>query len=195
MLTALQDAMLQNGGTISTKQVLSLGISKTSLTNYVRSGEIERVEPGVYILPDTLEDDMYMLALHSSKITFSHETALFLNNLSDRTPFIHSVTIPSNSSLSSQLRQQCRCFYINAKLIDLGKEVRKTTFGHDVPCYNAERTICDLLRSQNHYSIELITDALKKYAESTGKNLNILSEYAERLHVQKRLRPYMEVLL
>ena len=59
MNETLHEAIQGFGGMISTKQVLDLGISKQTLTNYVRSGKIERVGSGIYMLPDTIEDDMY----------------------------------------------------------------------------------------------------------------------------------------
>ena len=45
------------------------------------------------------------------------------------------------------------------------------------------------------YSVGLITDAAKAYANSSGKDLNRLSEYAEQFHIMKALKPYLEVLL
>jgi len=172
-----------------------LGISRQTLSNYVRSGKIERIAGGIYMLPDTIEDDMYALSLHSKWIIFSHDTALFLNHLAERTPFTHSVTIPSNASITKGIKQQCNCYYIKQELHLLGATVRKTTLGHEVPCYDAERTICDLIRSRSRYSVELITDAVKAYANSGEKDLNRLSEYAEQFHVMNALKPYMEVLL
>lgn len=195
MKETLHEAILDFGGMISTKQVLDLGISKQTLTNYVRSGEIERVGSGVYMLPNTIEDDMYALSLHSKWIIFSHDTALFLNHLAERTPFTHSITIPSNASVPKSMKQQCSCHYIKPELYKLGAAVRKTTFGHEVSCYDSERTICDLIRSRSRYSVELITDAVKAYANSSKKDLNRLSEYAEQFHIMKTLKPYLEVLL
>ena len=55
----LREAIREFGGVISTRQVQDLNISRQTLTNYVRSGKIERVGSGIYILPDTIEDDMY----------------------------------------------------------------------------------------------------------------------------------------
>ena len=77
----------------------------------------------------------------------------------------------------------------------MGMTVRRTTFGHEVRCYDPERTICDLIRSRSRYSIELVTDAIKAYANSSEKDLNRLSEYAEQFHIMKALKPYLEVLL
>ncbi len=191
----LHEAIQNYGGMISTRHVQDLGISRQTLNNYVRSGKIERVGSGIYMLPDTIEDDMYAVSLHSKWGIFSHDTALFLNHLAERTPFMHSITIPSNASVPKSVKQQCNCHYIKPELYLLGATVRATTFGHEVPCYDAERTICDLIRSRSRYSVELITDAVKAYASSSDKELNRLSEYAEQFHVLKALKPYLEVLL
>lgn len=195
MNETLHETIQGYGGMISTKQALDLGISKTTLTNYVRSGKIERVSSGVYLLPDTVEDDMYAVSLHSSQIIFSHDTALFLNRMAERTPFLHSITIPSNASVPKSIKQQCVCHYIKPELYRIGATIRKTTFGHEVPCYDMERTICDLIRSRSRFSAELVTDAIREYAGSTEKDLNRLAEYAEQFHVTKVLKPYLEVLL
>ncbi len=195
MSDKLHEAIQEYGGMISTRQVLDTGISKTTLTNYVRAGKIERVGSGVYMLPDMIEDDMYSLSLRSKWIVFSHDSALFLNQLAERTPFSHSVTIPSNASVSKSIKQYINCYYVKPELYRLGITTRTTTFGHEVACYDPERTICDLIRSRSHYSVELITEAIKAYAGSHGKDLNRLSEYAEKFHIMKTLKPYLEVLL
>ena len=85
----------ENHDTITTSQVTELGFSRALLSYYVKLGILERERQGVYILTDSIHDDMYTLMLRSKKIIFSHDTALFLNGLSERTPFTHSVTIPT----------------------------------------------------------------------------------------------------
>lgn len=184
-----------NNNVITTSQVLELGFSKTLLTKYVKAGILERNSHGVYSLPDTITDDMYMLLMRSSKIIFSHDTALFLNGMSERTPFKHSVTIPSNSALPISIKEGCICFYIKPELHELGMIERKTTFGNTVRCYNTERTICDFLRSRNRCDEEMVISAVKNYAASGGQNLNLLSSYAECLRVEKEMKKYMKVLL
>lgn len=78
---------------------------------------------------------------------FSGKTVcLLLNGLSERTPFMHTVTLPSNSSLLSSLKDECICFYVKPELHDIGVIEKRTTFGNTVRCYNLERTICDFLR-------------------------------------------------
>lgn len=107
----LYEAIKKNNNMITTAQVLALGYSKQLLTNYVKAGLLERSRHGVYTLPDAVHDDMYTMMLRSDNIVFSHDTALFLNGLSERTPFTHTVTIRSNTSLPNSLKDECKCFY------------------------------------------------------------------------------------
>ncbi|MDL2300861.1 type IV toxin-antitoxin system AbiEi family antitoxin domain-containing protein [Lachnospiraceae bacterium OttesenSCG-928-D06] len=185
----------RNNNTVTTLQVVELGFSRALLSKYVKEGLLERSRQGVYILPNSVHDDMYTLMLRSEKIIFSHDTALFLNGLSERTPFEHSVTIPSNAVLSDILREDCNCYYIKPELFELGMISQGTTFGNVVRCYDAERTICDLLRSRNRMDEDTVISGIKKYAAFNNKDLNRLAVYADKFRVGKILKQYMEVLL
>ena len=50
---------------------------------------------------------------------------------------------------------------IKADLHDVGLTTAKTPFGHTVPVYDMERTICDLLRSRSRIEIQTFQGALK----------------------------------
>lgn len=105
------------------------------------------------------------------------------------------MTIPSNTKLSNLLRDESVCYYIKPELHHVGVIARKTTLGNEVRCYNAERTICDLLRSRNRLDEETVISAVKNYAASTDKDLNRLAAYASMFKVDKELKRYMEVWL
>ena len=185
----------KNNNVITTAQVVELGFSRYLLSKYEKEGLLERERQGIYMLPEAIHDDMYTLMLRSEKIVFSHDTALFLNGLSERTPFVHSVTIPNNTRLSKRLQEECVCYYIKPELHRIGMTVRQTTLGNEVRCYNAERTICDLLRSRNRQDEETVISAIKNYAASSDKDLNLLAVYASEFGVDKEIKRYMEVLL
>lgn len=189
------EAIKANNNLITTAQILALGYSKTLLTKYVKAGLLDRSRHGIYTLPDSAHDDMYTLSMRSKNIIFSHDTALFLNGLSDRTPFMHSVTIPSNAALPISLKAECICYYIKPELHQLGVIERKTTFGNIVKCYNSERTICDLLRSRSRLDEEFVISAIKNYANFKEKNLNLLATYSKQFRVSREIKKYMEVLL
>ena len=78
---------------------------------------------------------------------------------------------------------------------ETGITIMQTPFGHSVPVYDMERTICDLLRSRKNVEMQVFQDALKQYAKRKDKNLRMLMKYATMFHVENILRPYLEVLL
>lgn len=76
-------------------------------------------------------------------------------------------------------------FTIKADLHDVGLTTAKTPFGHTVPVYDMERTICDLLRSRSRIEIQTFQGALKAYARRKDKNLRALMQYAGMFKVEK----------
>ncbi len=191
----IMEALAKNNNIVTTSQVLSLGFSKQTLNKYVKEGLLERIRQGVYILPNEVHDDMYTLMLRSESIVFSHESALFLHGLSDRTPFMHTITMPSNKAVPGSIKNECVCFYVKPSWHELGIVKIPTTFGNSVRCYDIERTICDFLRTRSRCDEETVISAIKNYATYDKKDLNRLASYAKQFKVYREVRKYMEVLL
>lgn len=191
-LTAVAKA---NGGIIETKVAEQHGISRAMLSKLCKEEKIHRIVKGQYVLSEDIQDELLSIAMRSKQIIFSHETALFLHGISDRTPFEHTVTAPSGCIPSAAIKSECKVYYIKQELFDLGKTTMQTPSGNAVPCYDLERTICDVIRSRNKIGTETFLAALKLYAASPQKNLNKLNTYAKQMRVANVLRRYLEVLL
>lgn len=185
----------EHGGIIQTKVAAEHGVSKAMLYKLCREDKIHRIVNGQYILPNELQDELLAISNRSTKIIFSHESALYLHGISDRTPFEHTVTAPSNNLPSAAIKAECKVYYIKPELFELGKTVMKTPAGNEVPCYDLERTVCDCVRSRNKMGTETFFTALKMYATSPKKDLNKLNTYAKQMRVANILRQYLEVLL
>ena len=183
------------GGIIETKIAVAHGISKAMLYKLCKENKIHRVAQGQYILPDDMQDELLSISKRSKQITFSHETALFLHGISDRTPFEHTITVPSDYTVSASIRNECKIYYIKPELFTLGRTTMTTPAGNEVPVYDLERTVCDIIRSRNKVGTETFLSALKLYAASSKKDLNKLHSYAKKMRVANVLRQYLEVLL
>ena len=191
----LQSLLSQNGGTITTAQANDVGISNERLRLLVKSGDLERVTFGVYTSPDEFLDKMYAIQLRRPKIIYSHETALFLQDLTDRDPIGYTVTVPTGYNATRLRENGLTVFTIKRELHEVGITQLSSMFGNNVAVYGLERTICDCLRNRNQMDIAVVTDAVKRYARRKEKNLNTLMQMAETFNVTKPLRSYMEVLL
>ena len=194
-MTELTAIAKTHGGIIETKIAAQHGISKAMLYKLCKEDKIHRIVKGQYILPDDMQDELLAISNRSERIIFSHETALYLHGISARTPFEHTVTAPSSCIPSAAIKSECKVYYIKPELFELGKTTLRTPAGNDVPAYDLERTICDVIRSRNKLGTETFLAALKLYAANPKKNLNQLNTYAKQMRVEKVLRQYLEVLL
>lgn len=185
----------KNNGIVKTGQVLEIGISKTTFYSYICNHGIERVAHGIYVLPDAWVDAMYMLHLRCDQAVFSHETALFLHDLTDREPSAYSITVKTGYNPTSLKADSIQVYTIKSELHDVGRMMKNTPFGNPVPVYDAERTICDLVRSRNKIEVQTFQSALRQYAKCKEKNLRKLMQYGKLFRVEKLLRQYLEVLL
>lgn len=194
-MTELTAIAKSHGGIIKTKIAAQHGISKAMLYKLCKEDKIQRIVKGQYILPDDMQDELLTISNRSERVIFSHETALYLHGISDRTPFEHTVTAPSGCIPSAAIKSECKVYYIKPELFELGKTTMKTFAGNDVTAYDLERTVCDIIRSRNKLGTETFLAALKLYAANPKKDLNKLNSYAKKMRVSNILRQYLEVLL
>ncbi len=189
------EILKKNNGVITTAEVTEAGISRGSLKHLVDTGVIERAARGIYQLADVWDDEMYHLQVRYKKGIFSGETALYLHDLTDRTPMRFQMTFPNNYNLTNIKSENIKCNRVIKGLYELGVIEIKTPAGNLVRSYNMERSLCDILRTQSYTDIQIVSDAFKRYTKRNDKNIPLLSEYAKKLRVEAKLRSYMEVLL
>lgn len=185
----------ENNGSVTTKMVTERGIPRGSLKHLLDSGQLERVERGVYCLPQLWDDEMFNLQSRFSRGVYSCETALYLWNLSDRVPLRYRMTFPKGYNLKQPKQEDIRCIQNDRALYGSGIVQVCTPGGHMVSCYCMERTLCDILRPRMKVDVQIITDAFKFYIQRKDKNIPLLCEYARLLKVQNKVDAYLEVLL
>ena len=191
----VKQLLQENDGWLTLKEVLDQGISKYEFYKFAEKSGLERAGQGIYVSADVWPDSMYLIHLRSAQAIFSHETALFLHDMTDREPSYYSVTVRTGYNPHRLKEDGIKVYTIRKELHELGLSKTKTPFGHTVPVYDIERTLCDVLRSRNGVEIQVFQDALKSYAKRKDKNLRSLLQYADALNVSTILKPYLEVLL
>jgi len=185
----------QGGGVIRTADAQVSGVSRTMLSKLEKEGFIERAARGQYILAEAFPDELYLWQCRRNDLIYSHETALYLLDMAERVPLQHSATLPNNKRLSSVFPGDIKLYYVKPELYDLGVVVLPTKLGHEVSAYNAERTICDVLRSRRRIDDQTVAAAIKNYAARPQKDFTALGEMARVFRVTAQLQTYLEVLL
>lgn len=163
--------------------------------NMSKRKNLQQVAHGIYVSEDTWIDAMFLLHLRCGQAVFSHESALFFHDLTDREPSPYAITVRRGYSTTRLKAEGLSVYTIKPELYEVGLTTGQTPFGHTVPVYDMERTICDLLRSRSSMEIQTFQGALKMYARRKDKDLRTLMRYAGMFRVEKILRQYLEVLL
>jgi len=189
------ELMKKNNGILESKQAEEAGIDNKVLQRLNQSGEIERVGRGIYIDANYMEDEYFITQYRCKKGIYSHETALFFHDLSDRTPLQLMLTIPSGyNTRLLRSKDKYKFFYSNEKLYEIGKMSLQSPYGNEIVVYNKERTICDCLRKKDKLDTDLVITAVKQYMKEPGADFAKLLEYAELFNIRELVRQYMEVL-
>ncbi|MDD2504642.1 MAG: type IV toxin-antitoxin system AbiEi family antitoxin domain-containing protein [Bacilli bacterium] len=183
-----------NNGYITTSMVEANGIKRQFLGYLVKKGKIERVDRGIYILPEEPEDIYFILQNKSKKMIFSHITALRFHNLSDRIPHIIDITVTNEYRGSLQDKKDINLFRIKKEFIDLGMIYVKSPYGNLIKIYDLERSICDIIRNKKNIELELFNKAIRGYYNKTNKDQIKLFDYAKKLGIEQEVLNAFEVL-
>ena len=194
-LNKILELTKKNGGYITTKEITSQNLNKMALKRLCDKNFLKRISTGHYSLPNMINDDYYKIISKSKNAIFSYTTALFLHNLSDRTPLYFDITVPRGYGGSLQNIDTVSLHYVDISLLTLGLEIIKSPLGREIKCYNMERTICDIIKDKKHIDKEIYTKALKWYAERKDKDLLKLAIYSKKLKIEKEVAEIMQVIL
>ena len=193
-LTDLNAMISENEGFLNVKDALRLGFSKPTVDEAVASFNLSKLTPGFYLTPEAANDEMFFIRKFSNDAIFSHETALYLHKLADSNILKWVITAPSGYSGIHLRAMNVEVHFMKKDLYKLGMVEAKTTYGRTIYTYNAERTLCDILRSNNKISAAILEEALVRYAAREDKDLELLEYYGKQFRIEGLLRKYSVLL-
>ena len=187
--------MKENNGILKTSMLKFYNIPSKNVQKMAKNDEIERIEKGLYLHPDFLKDEYYILSYRVPKGVFSHESSLYLHKLSDENPVFFTLTIPSgwNSPLLKD-KENYTFFYLKKELWELGQEKIKTPYGNEVVVYSKERTLAEMISKMDRMDRNLVLHALRIGLKDNLLDRALLLHYAEYFKSRDRMRTYLEVI-
>lgn len=187
---------LSENSLITNKEAKNLGYSRQVLSKLAQNGNLERLKRGVYLTKNSVIDDFALILSNSNRVIFSHHTALFLYNLSDRAPSVFHISVPQgyNASRLKKRFPNLIVHYINKEMYETGKTFIKTPLGNTVAIYDIERTICDIIMDRGKIDKQIFTSGIISYFKSSNKDLRKLLKYSKIFKIEDQIRKYMEVL-
>lgn len=180
-----------NYGYISTSELIKLNIYKPQIQFYIDKGIIEKVHHGLYMDTKLLEDEYYILQKKYPNAIFSYNTAFHILNLTNKTPSEIDITVPRNK----RVRGNYNVHRVSNTYYGIGIIEVLSPLGNPVKVYNAERCICDMIRSEKEFDLELQNRILNYYFNSEDKNIDLLLEYARIFNVYDKINTIVGVMM
>ncbi|MDH6364528.1 hypothetical protein M2139_001481 [Enterococcus sp. PF1-24] len=187
LTTSVREVFDKYNGTLPVKFAIKHGIGEGTLRKAYERGDIERPKRGVYLLPESLEDDYLAIQSQYNRGVFSHESALNLYGYTTDNPFYYYMTFPRGYHSKQFKKSLIRPTYIDEKYYSIGLIETESWHGNKVLAYDKERTILDMLVS-SHAHPYVVEEMLEEYAWEERKNLDNLYKYAELLNRQEQLK-------
>lgn len=187
----IQKYFKKNNNYITTKDIVNLGIDKKNIPKMIEEGIIKKVCHGIYMNVDTLEDIYYIIQLRYPDAVFSYNTAFHILNMTNVTPSTIDVTTLRKKQIIGDYNKH----YVKDETYELGIIIIDSPFGNPIRVYNAERSICDMLKSKNEFDLELQNRILNNYFNSKNKNIKLLEQYAKKLNVYDKVNTIVEVMM
>ncbi len=185
------DIANENNGYLYSKIIKEYGIQTALIGRLANEGLLTKVARGIYITERGVEDELFINSINHSRIVYSGETALFLNDLSNKQSPIKECTIPYGTCTPSIPGYQIKCSRRNT--FNLGIEEINTPFGNPVKSYDKERCICDLFIRPTYYDYEDRVYAINEY-KNRYLNFEKLYKYARELGVYEKVSNVFEVI-
>lgn len=187
----IKEFLKNNYGYITTSDFLNIGISKPLIQNFIDKGVIEKVSHGLYMDTNNFIDEYYILQRKYPSVVFSYNTAFYILNLTNRTPSEIDITVPRDK----RVRGNYNLHRVSDNYYSIGIIEAVSPLGNPVKVYNAERCICDMLRSENEFDLELQNRILNYYWHSKEKNIDLLLEYAKIFNIYDKVNTIVEVMM
>ncbi len=187
----VKEFLKNHDGYITTSDFLKLGINKPSIQNFINKKIVEKVSHGLYMDTNIFKDEYYILQKKYPLAIFSYNTAFHILNLTNRTPSELDITVPRDK----KVRGNYNIHRVSKNYYKVGIIDAISPCGNPIKIYNAERCICDMLRSKNKFDLELQNRILNYYWNSKNKNIDLLIKYAKIFNIYEKVNTIVEVMM
>ena len=183
---------LKKNGFVSTQGLTDW--QEQQLKASVRKGEAMRLKNGVYAHIDALAGTMVDIHLIVPNGILCLWSAWSVYNLTTQIPNAYYVAIKRSRKVVLPEYPEFQLIYQSDKLLSIGA-TRKEIQGYDVPIFDVERSVCDVVKYRNKAGIDVMAEVLQAYLKRPDKNISLLMDYASKLRIRNTLNHYLEAWL
>lgn len=183
------------GGSIRTCDLVKAGIPRIGLTRLVRSGEIERIARGVYVLPGGKVTENHALAEIAGRVpegVVCLLSALRFHGITTQNPSEVYLMIPSGTRTPREGRTRIRVFRAGGASLREGI-IEARIDDVTVKIYGVAKTVVDCFKYRNKIGLDVAMEALTECRRKRLCSMDDLGRIARVCRVANVMRPYLEM--
>ncbi|MGE4282675.1 MAG: Abortive infection protein AbiEi [Clostridia bacterium] len=182
---------------ISAERLKSYGLNTYDIGLLLSDGRLERVKRGLYKWTHLQQEynEMVEVAGIVPEGVLCLFSALSFHELTTYIPKEYNVAILRT------MRKPVLPSYPPIRIVYLSKQRFDTGIievkiqGYKIKIYDLEKTVCDAVIYRNKIGVDIVKEVMERYILKPQKNLQRLTEYAEKLRIFKMIKTYLEVLI
>mgnify|MGYP003601078998 CR=1 FL=1 len=203
-------------GNLVKKLVRNENLSDYYIEKFVDKYQLKEVLNGIYIFPKSEIDGNFIFQSQYTRSVISHETALYMHDLSDVIPKRTIMSMPISYKLSQVEKNERNYIDVYKKLYNnrtsyvvkyyqndpiyliknqpIGKtqiRIMNTYQGNEVRVTSAERTIADILKSHANVEEEVKETALIRYFKRNAFDKTRLLRIAKQQKVEEEMKHFL----
>jgi predicted transcriptional regulator of viral defense system len=188
--------LVRKAGMLRPRDLEPLGIPRTYLSRLYKTGRLERIGWGLYVLPSANATEHRTLAEAAKRVPNSVIcllSALRYHELTTHAPFEVWIAIGEKAWRPRVEHPRLRIVHFSKSALTEGVEVQKLE-GVPVRIFNPAKTVADCFKYRNKIGLDVAIEALRECWKERRCKMDDLWYFADVCRVRNVMRPYLEAL-
>lgn len=193
----LMSFLKKKAGLASYAEIIKAGFNKALLKNSLNSGQIQKLDRGLYQLSSGISVanlDLVIVSIKVPKGTICLLSALAFHEATNEIPKHIDIAIPRGSHANRIKYPPVRFYRFMSKAWSAGIEEHDIE-GHKIKVYNLAKTIADCFKFRNKIGMNIAREALKTAIKEKNIKPKDIMHYAKICRVDNIIKPILEAML
>ena len=187
-------ALMARKGLLRASDLEAEQVPRVVLTRMTSAGLLERVERGLYRLPEaevSEHESLIAVATKAPQAVFCLLTALQFHGLTTQLPRHIWIAMPRGSHVPRISYPPIRMVQFTGEAYSAGIETTERD-GCTLRVYGVAKTVADCFKYRNKIGLDVALEALKDVRASNKATVDDIWRYARICRVANVMRPYLE---
>jgi predicted transcriptional regulator of viral defense system len=183
-----------HGGVANASQLLEEGVTYYQLKELLATGQVVKLKRGLYRWTDVPVSEMEEVAHIVKKGVYCLFSAAAHHDLTTFVSSEYHLAVPKKYKVVLPEYPPIKLYYWQEAAYQTGI-IKVEIEGEMVAMYDAEKTVCDIVKYQKKVGMDTLKEVLNTYLRRKDRNIHKLSEYASVLKIKEEVNSLLTLLV